>query len=192
MVKKTNLDYEQFLDEVNQGNLLMGIEPALARRFYTDLTNSQRLEKSGRSQSKRSTIVKLFLGLEMLALITSSISAIYALNWWSLAFIPSLILLWTHWKSSSSMGKPKFGGAIFLFLCGISVAIYFSNLGTSYIIMFATATLPNIFTKLVYHFSAEFMRDLVKNSEKAFDYLFNNKAVFFLEPETGRIIKNRE
>lgn len=190
MDKKTKLTFDQMLKEVNKGNLLMGVDPALARQFYTDLTNTQRLEKTGNSQSTQATTVTLLLDLETISLTTASVSAIFALNWWAFAAIPILVFTWMYWKSTSSMGKPKFGSAIFLFLCGIAAAIYLSDLGTSFIIMLAVAPLPNIFIKMVYHFSGEYLRNLAMNREQAFNFLFGNTAVYFLEHKTGKIIKN--
>ena len=185
--------HDEMLSQVEGGRLLMGVDPAIARRFYTDLTNSERHERVGDAQVNQSNTIRLFFGIELLTLLTAAIASGFAFHWWAAVIIPGLVVLWFFWRSTASVGRPSFVPSFLLIALSWSVAIYFRHRGTAFVVALVATPLPHLFSRLVYRTAAHYLRRLAKESARAYQFFadrpWGQKGVFFKDGRTGEIVE---
>jgi hypothetical protein len=182
------ISYDEMLSQVEDGRLLMGVDSVFARRFYTDLTNSQREQEVGNAQANQSNTIRLFLGLESLAFLTAAVASCFAFHWWSALIIPGLVVLLFFWKSTASVGRPSFVPSLCLIALSWGIAFYFHEHGTAFVVVLVAAPLPHLFSRLVYRTAADFLRQLAKGSSRAYAFCADRqqKGVFFKDTSTGK------
>lgn len=187
------IPYDEMLPGVESGQLLMGVDPAFARQFYTDLTNSQREQEVGDAQVNQSNTIRFFCGLESIAMLTAAIASGFAFHWWAALIIPALIVLWFFWKSTASVGCPSFIPSTLLIVLSWGVAFYFRDRGTAFVVALVAAPLPHLFSRMVYRTASDFLRQLAKGNSRAYvffaDRPWGQKGVFFKDSTTGEMVE---
>ena len=86
------MDYHEFVRQAMEGQVLIGVEPAIARRFFTETNRSIMKEKIGKSLYIQRFFVKICWLLEPICLFAGIITSILALKWYSILAIPLMAI----------------------------------------------------------------------------------------------------
>lgn len=172
-----DINYQDFVKRAESGEILIGIEPALARKFFTDTDQSAIQQEIGESLFISRFFVKAVWLLEFVCLLVGIVASIIALGWYSAIAIPLMIVGFFVLGGMASVGTQKVGGAILLVVISISLAYYFRDKGIALVIWLVLLPLPYFFTRLTYKLSTFFLRALSLRNEKVFNLLYD-KAIF--------------
>lgn len=173
-------DYQELVKRAEKGEILIGVEPAVARKFFTDTNHSIVKEKIGEPLFIERFFVKTCWLLECTCLLAGIITSIFALKWYSIIAIPVMLIAFFVLGGKASMGKQKVGGAVFLVTICVLLAYYFRGEGTSMIVWLVLLPLPYFFARLTYKLATIFLRCLSVRNEKAFNLLYG-KGIFLKE-----------
>ncbi len=174
------MTYENFKYAVDSDKILVGIEPAIARRFFTSVNNSKAIEYTGRKLLYERNIIKLMLFLDFFFAFCSIVLSIFSFNWYSFIFIPLFVILWWIYKSKASMSNQNISGVLFFTVIGIITVLLLKD--KSNYLYFLCLTVPFTFLscKLLYKLSTVFFRYIAINNQSIFEEFY----------QTGVFIKN--
>jgi len=172
------MNYAEIVSKAQKGELLIGIEPAVARKFFMD-TNTKGLE-IGQPMSVKISLINTILILDWLFMLFTDIVSIIAFKWWSIAIIPVILIAHMFYQSKASMGKQRLWGITsFCLVCFyVAYSLYFNGIMT--MLFFILLPLSFLFTRLMYFLSCTFLRSLSLKSENLFNMLYG-KAIFIKE-----------
>lgn len=173
-------EYQEFVKRAKNGEILIGVESAVARKFFTDTDHSVIKEKIGESLSRERFLVKTCWLLEFVWLLAGIIASIFALKWHSIIAIPGMLITSFVLGGKASMGRQKIEGAVFLVVICFLLAYYFRDKGVSMIVWLVLLPLPYFFARLTYKLATMFLRSLSVRNEKAFNLLYY-KGIFLKE-----------
>ena len=118
-------DYDTIVEQEEAGTILVGIDRAFARRFYTDVSLATIGEKTGETPYLEKLVVfGAFIG-KHITLLGAVVLAVLVLGWWSAVVIPIGILIWVLFSSTSSLGGSRMLGITFI-LAGTLTGIILS------------------------------------------------------------------
>lgn len=173
-------NYKEVVEKFADGKLLVGIDPATARKFFTDSSSRLLIEKTGEGLYIEKAIVWVCFVLDFVSLIFGIIFSLWAIKWYSIIAIPIMILAFFFLGAIASTGKNKSSAAIIGMIIGIVLAYSFHDQGFSMIAWLILVPLPYFFATLTYKLSTLFLRSAAINNEKLFR-LLENKAIFLRE-----------
>jgi len=174
--------HQEFVRQAKQGEILIGIEPAIAREFFTATNRSLIKDEIGESLFIKRLLVKTCWLLEPICLLAGILASIFALKWYSIIAIPIMLIAFFLLGGRASIGRQKIGGAVLLIIICVLLAYYFRDKGTPMIIWLVLLPLPNFFARLTYKLATMFLRLLSVKNEKVFNLLYE-KGIFLKEQQ---------
>jgi ABC-type multidrug transport system fused ATPase/permease subunit len=109
-----NGDFNEFVKQAKNGEILIGVEPAVARRFFTDSDKNIIRQLIGESLSVKQFLVKLVWILEYVTLFVGIIVSIFAIHWYSFIAIPLMIVISFILGGKASAGAQRLGGGYYI------------------------------------------------------------------------------
>ena len=88
------MEYQDFITAEKNGKILVGIEPAIARQFFTETTYKEAIELTGNNLFLERLFIRLFMILEFVFAILTVILSVLSLKWYSMLFIPIFLVFW--------------------------------------------------------------------------------------------------
>ena len=172
--------YREIVERYNNGEIVIGVEPALARKFFTDTDKESVRQEFGESFNAQRLIVKSVWILEYITLIFLLISSIISFKWYSILLVTIIIISAIFYGGKSSIGRQGIGGnVLFAIICfGISYKFIYQNIYLS--IWFLLLPMPYLFARLTYKLSNAFLRSISMRNQELFSYLIG-KAIFLKE-----------
>jgi hypothetical protein len=126
-MSETGTEHRDIVAREADGELVIGIDRAFARRFFTDTPIRVVHENTGESPYfAKGIVMAAFLG-SPLTLVVASALAIATVRWWAILVIPIGILAWILHGSASSLGRAGLTPTTLL-LSGLVVA-WLLNIG---------------------------------------------------------------
>jgi hypothetical protein len=175
-----DINYQEVVNKASKGELLIGVEPALARRFFTDSDPQVLQREFGSSFSKERLLVRIVWLLEYPSLFAGLIASIFAFHWYSIIAILLMVVIAFMYGAKSSGGFQQIGGVLYFFIICLFLAYYFKNSGIAISIWFLLLPLPYLSAKLTYKLSTVLLRGLSLSNERLFNFLYD-KAIFLKE-----------
>ncbi len=172
------MTHSEMLDAFYSGRLALGVEPAQARRLFTDLSAQQLAELAGQRLDGPKLLVSYVMAIEHLGFLASLVLAVFVWELHALWIIPLTIIVHFVSKSSASMGRPAILFPLLVIAAASWIAWYFRDLGIVFVVWCVlTASLP-FWSRLLYRSAAFFVRSLVLRSEYAYDRLHESVLLF--------------
>ena len=171
------MDYQEFIKMANKGEPI-GVEPAEARKFFTNTDKALVKEKIGEPLSMQRFVVKMCYHLEHICLLASIIISIFALKWYSIIAIPIMFFFSFYLGGLASMGRQRVRGAIYLVIICYVNAYFFREYGIFMFVWLILLPLPYLFARLTYKLATIFVRSLSIRNEKAFNLLYDRVIRF--------------
>src|SRR4030042_97674 len=122
-----NTNYQEFVKQAGRGEMLIGIDPAVARKFFTDTDHKVIQQEIGEPLFIERFFVKTVWLFEFISLFAGAIASIFALGWYSAIVIPLMILGFFILGGKASMGAQRIGVAVSLVIICFFLAYYFSE-----------------------------------------------------------------
>ncbi|MHC4425177.1 MAG: hypothetical protein ACYSYV_03670 [Planctomycetota bacterium] len=179
------LNHKDIVEREAKGQILIEIEPAVARRFFTQAHHRVLQQEIGETLFVQRSFVKTFSWLSVLSLLAGMIASIFAVNWYSVLAIPVMIVGWFILGARASVGSQKLGGAFGLMLICLISAYYVRDKGVVVTIWVVLLPLPYFFDRLTYRSATVFLRSLSVSNERAFNLLYD-KGIFLKEVSVDR------
>ena len=157
------------------GLTAVGVEPAGARRFFTDLSAAQVNEVTGTTDAEayRFYVWVLWL-LDPILAVAGYAACIVAKGWWSIPLVAITMIAYFPLKGSASIGsRSKIGlvasAAALALICSFFVPKSF--FGIAYLLSIPLSVAA---TCLMYRYAAGFVRMLAADSGKARDFFIEH------------------
>lgn len=174
----TEEEYKKIITRVEKGEVLIGIEPALARQFFTSGISTQKIQEMvGEPIYLERLLATTILILEPIFLLLNFVATIFLFKWYSIAIIPITFIVWVFLGGRASMGKQGIIFPIVILLIGFFMAYYFKGWGIWFqswvIFLGAIYFLP----KLKYWLSVFFARLLACRNYKFFSQFLDTMII---------------
>jgi len=171
----TTEEHEQLVKMARDGRILIGVEPAVARRFFTDPSSENLRKAVGESVAFQRLVVLACLLLGPVSLMMSWVLAVFAFGWWGILAGLVALLAWASYNGRASMGKQRIIGTAWF----LALAIAAGFLGDTYLrfqIWLVAVAASFFFSRLTYYSAVGFVRSLVLRNRLAFE-LLSEKAL---------------
>ena len=165
------MEHKEVIELEKQGKLLIGVDRAMARKFYTDIAISKIQEETGEAPYFEKMIVWFAFLFWPIALLLSIVLGFLAFSWWGIiCLVLCPIVYFTYSSSSVRRSSNLIAITILLF---ISIGVHFSgNLNAPLITGFTGAFLFSLWcVRLLYCSSTFFVRAFVIRNGRAYEYL---------------------
>ncbi len=177
----TKEQYDEILKKQEAGEILLYIDTASFRKFFTEINNAKAKELIGESLQIESYAIKFIMFvLEPLTLLTAAVSSVFLFKWFALLIIPVLFLLWGFLKGQASIGKQKIFFSLALLIVGIIAALSYQEYGLWFKLFVIGLPATYFSSKLLYYLSARFGFMLIHRNYKFF-------KLFYEKPEGAAI-----
>src|SRR5579862_7858455 len=158
-------DHATFRRCAERGEISVGVEPATARRLYTEASSAWVREKLGESAKLQRLIVKGALVAAPVALLISFVLAVRAFAWASIVLIPISGVVWYIHGGRASMGSPRLWWMTLLVIALIGTEINGPTPTSAWGVAFVAAM---YFDRIKYRAAVHFFRALIIRNERAF------------------------
>jgi hypothetical protein len=177
----TQLEHTEFARRAYADEIIIGVEPALARRFFMDHTGDALERDIGERALVERAIVGAAFWLNGLAILASVPAAVFAFSWWSIAAVPvTVIALWGY-HGSASVGRQKLCRVTLALIGAVGMCLMYPTYLRQCVFL-VSLTAAFFFARLTFASASLFVRALVVRNERAFNLL--NETVVFVRSGT--------
>ncbi len=162
------IDHAEFRSLAEKGEIVVGVDPAVARRFFSESQLSNLRRSIGEPIPLECLITTSTFWLAPVLLLASFYFAFQFSGWWSLLVIPGSLVLWYIHMGRVSYGRPG------VLLLGAAVALLIwvnftqDAPGYRWLVLFVASF---FFTRIAYRVAAALFRMLVIRNAKVYDLL---------------------
>lgn len=172
------IDHGAFRAMAENGTIAVGVEPAIARRFFTDSAFAVQRALIGEPVFVECVIVRGAFYLAPGTLLASFWWAWTAFGWWSLLLASASVIIWFYYASMSSVGR----AALWPLLVIIGALVYWNfarhpGPSVSWVTLVLVAML---LSRLTYRCASGLFRLLIIRNARAY-HIFRDSAVFVRE-----------
>ncbi len=167
----TDEEYQALVSRIQAGAILIGIDRAMARKFYTDVSVSHIAEQTGEAPYFEKTVVLGAFVVGPVALLASFVMAALAFGWWAALAIPASIVVYFVFAGASSM--PKQGMAGVSLLLGLALlSLYLAWFPSTFVEWYAVLIAFALWNaRLVYAAATYFICAFVVRNRRAYEFL---------------------
>ena len=167
----TDEEYQALVVQIKSGSLLIGVDRAMARKLYTDVSLSRITQETGETPYLEKIVVfGAFVG-GPLALLASFVMAALAFGWWATLAIPVSIVVYALFAGASSMPKQGMGG-VSVVLASAMLSLYLRWFPSGYVGWYVVLVVFALWNaRLVYAAATYFIRAFVIRNRRAYDFL---------------------
>jgi hypothetical protein len=167
----TDKEYKDLVGQVNSGALLVGVDRAVARRFYTDVSLSRIEEETGEAPYLEKMVIWLAYLTSPISLLASVVLSILAFSWWAVLAIPASVGIYLFWAGQSSM--PQRGMLVVSILLAVAIGSLFMPFFTSpFICWYLIAMVYALWSsRLTYCAATTSLLGFVLRNQRAFEYM---------------------
>lgn len=166
----TELDHSTLTSRYREGKLAFGMDPAYARRLFTDFKGETLISKIGEDLKLERFLVTACMAISWWGFLSTLPVAIWTFGWWAVVAIPAATVIWFGLKTRAGMGRQSLSFEMTALataivvppVAGWNVRIYV------WLVSLAASLLA---ARLVYYFSNRMVRDLILRNPKAYDLL---------------------
>jgi len=165
------MEHKELIELEQQGKILIGVDRAMARKFYTVTPISTINEETGEAPYFEKIIVWFAFLSGPLALSSSIVLGFFAFKWWGVICLVLCPIAFLVYSSLSARGDSKSIGITLLLLISVGVH-FFGNFNMFWITLFVCAFLFSLWCVRVLYCSATLLlRCFVIRNRRAFEYL---------------------
>jgi hypothetical protein len=164
-------EYKAFVAKVYSGSLLIGIDRAIARKFYTDFPLSKIEEETDEAPYFEKMVVWFAFLSAPIALLVSFVLSVLAFQWWAVLIIPLPVVVYFIFSGQSSM--PRRGMLGISILLAFTIAILFSRFFTSpFVPWYLIAVVFALWaSRLVYCAATAMLRAFILRNQRALEFM---------------------
>lgn len=174
------INHEEIVRKEEKGEILIGIDPAVARQFFTETNHRDIQEEIGEPLFIERFFVKVFFYVSWLSLLAGVVVCVLAIKWYCTIAIPLMLVSGFILSGKASMGKQKLFFPFSLVIIASILAYFLKGRGIEVSIRITLLPLPYFFAQLTYKSATIFLRSLSIRNEKAFNLLYQ-KGIFLRE-----------
>ncbi|MBW8034754.1 MAG: hypothetical protein FVQ79_03645 [Planctomycetes bacterium] len=165
------MEHKELIKLEQQGKILIGVDRAMARKFYTDIPVSTINEETGEAPYFEKIIVWFAFLSGPIALISSIVLGFFAFKWWGVTCLVLCPVTFLVYSSLSARGDSKSIGITLLLFISVGVH-FFGNLNMFWVTLFVCVFLFSLWCIRVLYCSATLLlRCFVIRNRRAFEYL---------------------
>ncbi len=174
------MNYREFVQRAEKGEILIGVEPTVAREFFMGTDHSLVQNEIGEPLFVERFLVQLAFWLSYIFLLAGIIASIFALKWFGALAIPTMLTASFVLQGQASMGRHTLAAPLFLLFVGILLAYLFRESGPFMVVWLLLLPLPYLSVSVCYKLAILFLRALSLRNEKAFNLLID-EGIFIKE-----------
>jgi hypothetical protein len=167
------VDHNDFIKLEEQGQLLIGIDRVMARKFYTDIPICEIEEQTGEAPYFEKAIIWFAFLSGPISLISSIFLLIFAIGWWGILGLVLFPVFYVMYSSCSVLGNSRLLGiTILLFICVIFN--FFANFNYPGITVAISVFIFSLWcVRLLYCSSSFLLRAFVIRNVRAYEWLLD-------------------
>lgn len=173
------MTFEDYRRKAINGNLQIGINSSVARKFFLQANINSLQRKFGDSFLFEKNIVSACNLLAILVLFLNTVLCLLAIKWWSLLVIPLTFYCFLISEMMSFKGKNNFKISLMLIIATISGAFAFSGQGIAVALWIISIPLPNLFLYLSYFLASKLLKDLSVKNSNLYEWLKGEEYLYF-------------
>lgn len=172
----TQSEHADIITQESQGKLRLGIDRPYARKFYTDVPLRLVEQETGEAPYFEKVVsYACFLG-SPIALLLSSIVAIFTFGWWSVAVVPLSFVTWLLYAGRSAAGTSRLFG-ITLVLAAVLLFHVVQPDARRFTSFFLLFTLSLWLHRLLYVAATVFLRSFIIRNHRAFTFVYDHVVI---------------
>lgn len=179
---RSQLRHDEFVRRAAADEIVIGVEPALARRYLMKSSGDHLESGIGERATVERAIVTGAYWLGPLAMVASIPAAVAGFSWWSMIAIPVTLVGWWFYYGRASAGRQRVRSVV----AGLGLALmlcYQSPTLTPSLLWLVCIAAAFFFARMTFASASFFVRALVVRNVRAFDIL--NGTVVFVRNGTG-------
>jgi hypothetical protein len=173
----SSTDFAEFAQAVYANRIILGVDPAFARKVYTNLSLSRFAQATGEAPYFEKLVIWFLLMTSALAMLASTAIAVALFRWWSIPLIVVAFLIWLWNKGAASVGGARLTIPSLLLALAVGSYVYrlFSpDLYSILLVAYAYAVWSD---RLVYAAACNLFRASVTRNAKAYRALRSGVVV---------------
>ncbi len=165
------VEFDELVRGEAAGQLLIGVDRAFARRFYTDVSLREIETRTGEAPYVEKMVVYCAFVGGPLVLLASLAQSAWLLGWWSALFIPLAAAVWAgvYGNSARASARMRFISLI-LVSCAIGFALSAGSLRVGWGLAL-TYSAALWLARLLYVSATSFLRGFVLRNRRAWEWL---------------------
>ena len=164
------LDHSTLVMRYKEGKLAFGMEPAHARRLFTDVNGEALIAKIGEDLRLERFLVVACIAISWWGYLISLPVAVWALGWWAVVAIPVATIIRFHHLASAGKGKQSLFFEVIVLATAILVPPI-AGWDTRIHLWLTALTASMLAARLIYFLSGRMVGTLVLRNPKAYDWL---------------------
>mgnify|MGYP000913083399 CR=1 FL=1 len=166
------MTHNELKEKYIKGEILIGIEPSIARQFFTDLDAETVKQNTGEYFAIERLKVKIVWLLQFAFVLAAIVTSIFAIKWYSLIYIPIIFISWFYYMGRASIGNQSMLYVTLLVLLSFILSFIFKDKEIIFIVWLILTSLPFYFARLTYKLSTIYFRAIVLKNESIFNMYF--------------------
>jgi len=164
----TEAEHAQILADEQNGLLQIGIDRPLARQFFATRDIKAIAAETGEAPFAERLILSAFAAGDLLGLLASACLSIYYFHWWSVAVIPSILLVRGTYVALSLRGNSGIGLITLLAVAVIAILV-FNPAQWPALPFFVAAVSMLWFVRAAHILTVVFVRALIIRNSRAYN-----------------------
>ena len=166
----TEDQYKALVARVESGSLLIGIDRAFARKFYTDVPLSRIEEDTGEGPYLEKVVVWFAFVSAPIALFASFVLSALVFRYWAALVIPLSAIVYFFLAARSSVGDSRMLSVSILL--ALAIASLFTNFFSSQFVPWYAIAVAFAFwaERLMYCAATTFLRAFILRNQRAFEF----------------------
>lgn len=167
------MTHDELNEKCKDGEILIGVEPSIARKFFTDSDAEIVKQNTGEYFAIERVKVKIIWLLQFATVLAAIVTSIFAINWYSFIYIPIILISWFFYMGRASIGNQSMLYVTLLILLSLILSFVFRDREIILIIWLILTSLPFYFARLTYKLSIKYLRAIVLKNESIFNLYFD-------------------
>jgi hypothetical protein len=167
----TDNDHARLVQREARGEVRVGVDRVLARRFYTDTPLPTILEQTGEKPYLEKGVVMTAFVAGPLFLIATLVLGIFVLRWWMILAGPAAVIGWALFYMNSPRGGARLAVISVLVLLAVALAVLDPLENRRLELLFVVYLIALWLTRFLYSASTAFLRRFVLRNARAYAWL---------------------
>ena len=172
--RDSELTHPEFVSQFNTGSILVGFDPAIARRLFMDGFPAE----VGEPIIIERAVVWLLATAEFGSLLAGLGASVAALGWFSIAAVPLMLLTWVLLAGRLSMGQQSMALVVVAALVLASVGFMLRDAHPAIALWSALLPIPYLFGRLKYKSATFLLRALCVRNASVYELLRQHQEIW--------------
>lgn len=171
------MDFKEFSRKAKEGSISIGVDPADARKLFTETDAKSTYVKFGETFSATRLFAQFLFVSSYLVVFFSVVISVYIFHWFSLVAIPLIVVVDIYLIGKASVGNHSLTFPVILLIISVVVVLFSKNQTQLFNIWIISLPVPFLFSTLMYSFVSNSLRAILIKNEKVYNMFSSHNAI---------------